>query len=284
MGSGGAVDHMAYAHKVSPGEKVHLPDISPESTHGVSRSEGDQALQTLNARLTDLQEMHYAAGEGGILIVLQGLDTAGKDGTIKDVLARFNPAGTRVVPFKEPNAVELAHDFLWRAHRVTPPTGSIAVFNRSYYEDVLVVRVHKLVPQKVWERRYEQINHFEALLADSGTIVLKFFLYISKQEQRERLLAREHDTEKAWKLSTTDWSEHDLYDAYVEAYQDALTRCSTERAPWHIVPANHKWFRNLAVAQTIADTLEPYARAWRKDLERRGRENLAAIAAQRARS
>lgn len=271
---------MPYLHTVAPGQKVRLRDIDPADTHGVTQHDADERFTALNAQLTALQEMHYAAAQNGVLIVLQGLDTAGKDGTIKHVMAQFNPAGCRVESFKAPTPEEMAHDFLWRVHRVTPSQGFISIFNRSHYEDVLVVRVHKLAPKSVWERRYEHINNFEALLVDSGTIVLKFFLYISKEEQRARLLAREHDKEKAWKLSTSDWPEHDLYDSYIEAYEDALSRCSTERAPWYVVPANHKWFRNLAVAQAIVDALHPYKSRWHEDLERRGQENLAAIAAQ----
>jgi PPK2 family polyphosphate:nucleotide phosphotransferase len=223
--------------------------------------------------------MHYAAGAGGILIVLQGLDTAGKDGTIKHVMASFNPIGCRVESFKIPTPIEQAHDFLWRVHLVTPPRGMISIFNRSHYEDVLVTRVHNLVPQRVWESRYTHINNFEALLTDSGTTILKFFLYISKEEQRQRLLAREADRDKAWKLSTADWPEHDLYDQYTSAYEDALARCTTRQAPWYIVPANHKWHRNLAISRTIVDTLEPSRRIWQKDLEKRGREQLAAVQA-----
>jgi PPK2 family polyphosphate:nucleotide phosphotransferase len=269
---------MAYVFTVKPGERVHLSDCDPGFTADLKHQRGKELLPQLGDRLTDLQETHYASGAGGILIVLQGLDTAGKDGTIRHVLTYFNPAGCEMHSFKVPTPEEAAHDFLWRAHRVTPAQSVIGIFNRSYYEDVLVTRVHELVPRSVWERRYQHINDFEALLIDSGTVILKFFLYISKEEQRERLLAREQDRDKAWKLSITDWREHDLYDRYVQAYEDALNRCSTADAPWYIVPANHKWFRNVAVAQTIVDRLEPLAAGWRKDLEARGREQLAAIA------
>lgn len=278
---GGGV-RMTYVHTVEPGHHVRLRDIDPAYTHGVAVHEAEEQTAALNARLAALQEMHYAAAQNGILVVLQGLDTAGKDGTIKHVMAQLNPTGCRVESFKVPTPEEMAHDFLWRAHRVTPPQGMIAIFNRSHYEDVLVTRVHKLVPKSIWERRYDHINNFEALLIDSGAIVLKFFLFISKDEQRARLLAREEDKDKAWKLSASDWSEHKLYDAYIEAYEEALLRCSTERAPWHIVPSNHKWFRNLAVARTIAEALHSYQPRWQEQLEERGRENLAAVAAQHA--
>lgn len=270
---------MAYAHKVLPGQMVKLADYDPGDTAGLNHDGAEGELEDLNGRLTDLQGIHYAAGQNAVLIVLQALDTGGKDGTIKHVMAQFNPASCRVESFKAPTPEDLAHDFLWRIHRVTPPKGSIAIFNRSHYEDVLVVRVHKIAPEQVWQRRYEEINNFERLLADSGAIIMKFFLHISKGEQRERLLARENDKDKAWKLSASDWPEHELYDSYTAAYEDALTRCSTAYAPWYIVPADHKWFRNLAVARVIADTLEPFREQWQAELERRGEEALAAIKA-----
>ncbi len=273
---------MEYTYTAKPGKKVRLREYDPDATHGITEDEAEQRMEMLNERLAALQEMQYAAARNAVLIVLQGLDAAGKDGTIKHVMAQFNPAGCRVETFKVPTPDELAHDFLWRAHRVTPARGFISIFNRSYYEDVLVVRVHDLVPTSVWQGRYEHINNFEALLTGSNTIILKFFLYISKDEQRERLLAREEEKDKAWKLSASDWPEHDLYDSYLAAYEDALSRCSTAHAPWHIVPANHKWYRNFAVAQTIVETLEPFAAHWREELEQRGAANLKAIAAARA--
>lgn len=269
---------MDYAHRVEPGEKIGLGDYDPGDTHGISRDKAEKKLEKLNERLTELQEIHYAAACNGILIVLQALDTGGKDGTIRHVMAQFNPAGCRVESFKVPTPQELAHDFLWRIHRATPPTSGITIFNRSHYEDVLVTRVHKLVPKETWQRRYEQINNFEALLAGSGTIVMKFFLHISKEEQRERLLAREKDKDKAWKLSASDWPEHELYDAYTGAYEDALARCSTDHAPWYVVPSDHKWFRNLAIARVIVDTMEQYQHSWQQELERRGKEALTEIA------
>ncbi len=272
---------MSYAYKVKPDQKIKLSDYDPDDTGGIKHKEAGKEMDKLNGRLAELQESQYAAAKNAVLIVLQAPDTGGKDGTIKHVMAPFNPTSCRVEPFKQPTPDELAHDFLWRVHRVTPPKGSIAIFNRSHYEDVLVARVHKLVPEDVWRRRYEEINNFESLLAASGTIIIKFFLHISKEEQRERLLAREDDKDKAWKLSASDWAEHALYDSYMAAYEDALARCSTAHAPWYIVPANHKWFRNLAVAQTIADTLDPYEVAWRKELEQRGKEALAASEAAR---
>jgi PPK2 family polyphosphate:nucleotide phosphotransferase len=273
---------MEYAYRVKPGEKVRLTAHDPADTRGVSHEDAEKQLQALNRQLTALQEMHYAAAHNSILIVLQGLDTAGKDGTIRHVMAQFNPEGCRVESFKMPTPIESAHDFLWRVHLVTPPLGMITIFNRSHYEDVLVARVHSLVPKGIWKGRYGHINDFEALLSDSGTIILKFFLHISQGEQKTRLLAREDDKDKAWKLSASDWPEHALYDEYVDAYEDALSRCSTDAAPWYVVPADHKWFRNLAVARTILDVLEPHRKAWQHGLEARGRKALEARAAQRA--
>jgi len=272
-------DKAEYAHVATPGENVRLADYDPSDTGGVSHDEGKELLTDLSARLTALQETHYAAAGNAILIILQGIDTAGKDGTVRHVLSSFNPTACNVTSFKVPTPEEAAHDFLWRAHRVTPGTGEIGIFNRSYYEDVLAARVHGLVPREVWERRYGHINNFESLLADRRTIVLKFFLHISKDEQAARLQAREKDKEKAWKLSPTDWSEHALYDEYVGAYEDALTRCSTDDAPWRIVPSDHKWFRDLAVARALVDTLSTHEKEWRAELDKRGQEALAAIAA-----
>ncbi len=267
---------MAIVHRVEPGKRVRLKDVDPDDTGKVSRDKAEPRTLKLNNQLTELQEMLYAAADSSVLIVLQGLDTAGKDGTIRHVMGAFNPNGCRVESFKVPTPAEAAHDFLWRVHIATPARGMISIFNRSHYEDVLVTRVHKLVPKSVWEQRYDQINEFEELLAESNTLILKFFLYISKDEQRARLEAREADRSKAWKLSSSDWPEHELYDDYIDVYEDALNRCSTKHAPWFVVPANHKWSRNLAVAQTIAEALEPRRKDWQRALEQRGALQLAA--------
>jgi PPK2 family polyphosphate:nucleotide phosphotransferase len=273
---------MALLHPVKPGHKVRLADIDPDDCGDVSRTEtAPDYEKLLDVHLPERQELLYAAASNSVLIVLQGIDTAGKDGTIKHVMARLNPSGVRVDSFKVPTALELAHDFLWRAHRVTPATGWIEIFNRSHYEDVLVTRVDKLVPKRVWKPRFEQINRFEELLAERGTIVLKFFLYISKQEQHDRLMAREKDVDKAWKLSPTDWVTYEKYDAYIDAYEEVLEKCSTEIAPWYIVPSNRKWFRDLAVAQTISDVLGGYEKTWNRKLKERGERILAEIAGQR---
>jgi PPK2 family polyphosphate:nucleotide phosphotransferase len=210
------------------------------------------------------------------------MDTSGKDGAIRNVLLNVNPQGCRVESFKVPTEEELAHDFLWRVHKVAPRKGMLGVFNRSHYEDVLVVRVHKLVPEQVWKARYEQINAFERLLADNGTIILKFFLHISKQEQEQRLLDREKEVDKAWKLAAGDWRERAYWDDYQKAYEDALTRCNRDYAPWYIVPANRKWFRNLAISEALVATLKEYRGEWRAALKKMSERRRAELAALRA--
>ncbi|HEY7546683.1 MAG TPA: PPK2 family polyphosphate kinase, partial [Blastocatellia bacterium] len=239
---------MKLTTKIKPGDKVNLDDYDPDDTAGMTQDEAAEQVKELSRELGDLQEMLFAAGSHAVLIVLQGMDTSGKDGTIKRVMSEVNPQGCRVESFKRPTPEELAHDFLWRVHRVVPPRGMMTIFNRSHYEDVLVVRVHNLVPEDVWKLRYDHIKNFEQLLVENGTIVLKFFLNISREEQKERLEERELEEEKAWKLAAGDWRERERWDDYIKAYEEALRRCSTERAPWHIVPANKKWFRNLVVA------------------------------------
>jgi PPK2 family polyphosphate:nucleotide phosphotransferase len=273
---------MALTHRIEPGTRVELSKFDPQDDFGLTREEAEPRMQALGAELTDLQELLYAAGQHGLLIVLQGRDTAGKDGTIRHLLNSMNAQGTAIAPFKVPTPKEIAHDFLWRVHQVTPGRGESVIFNRSHYEDVLVVRVHDLAPKDVWSKRYEHINRFEKLLTDSNTIVLKFMLHISKDEQEERLLAREQDTEKAWKLAVRDWQEREFWDAYTEAYEDALSKCSTAHAPWHVVPANKKWFRNLAITETIVETLRPYRDDWMERLEGIGEKAKAELAAFRA--
>lgn len=273
---------MRYAFTVAPGTKVDLARYDPQYDGGLTSEEATERLAALDEELRELQELLYAASRHSVLLILQGLDTSGKDGAIKRVLKEVNPAGCRIVSFKVPTARELAHDFLWRVHAVTPERGQIGVFNRSHYEDVVVARVKKLVPKPVWQARYEHINAFERLLVASDTIVVKCFLYISRAEQEERLLARERDVVKAWKLSRDDWNERRSWDAYIAAYQDALGACSTEHAPWQIVPADRKWFRNLAVAQLLVDALRPHRDGWLEHLRQVGQRELAAIRAARA--
>ena len=269
---------MSYSKLVTPGSKVNLHDIEPSQSSGMKKSEGEEAIAKLGEKLRDLQELHFAAGENPLLLVLQGCDTSGKDGTIRNIMKFMNPQSTRVASFKVPTPIELAHDFLWRIHQQTPGKGETVIFNRSHYEDVLVVRVHDYVAKDVWEKRYETINGFEEFLVESGTIVLKFFLYISKDEQEKRLIERQNDPTKAWKLSVGDWKERELWDSYIEAYEDALSNCSTKDAPWHIIPANEKWFRDLAVVETILEALEPYRAVWQAKLDAIGTKAMAEIA------
>ncbi|HEU4323790.1 MAG TPA: PPK2 family polyphosphate kinase [Roseiflexaceae bacterium] len=257
---------MAYAHKVEPGARVRLADYRPDQDGGLDKERGRARFAELNSELDALQEELYAAGQHSILVVLQGMDTSGKDGAIRKVFQNVDPQGCRVESFKVPTEEELAHDFLWRVHRVAPRRGMLAIFNRSHYEDVLVVRVHGLVPEQTWRARYEQINHFEQLLAANDTIIFKFFLHISKDEQEQRLVAREQDPTKAWKLAAGDWRERRRWDDYTAAYEDALSHCSTAEAPWYIVPANRKWYRDLAIAEALVERLKPYRRRWAEHL------------------
>lgn len=261
---------MAYAHRVDDGKPVRLHDHDPDAHGGLTQEEAQAQTRALGEELARLDDLLYYAGQTALLVVLQGRDTSGKDGVIRHLLNFINAQSCRVVPFKVPTPEELAHDFLWRVHAQTPGRGSLTIFNRSHYEDVLVVRVHNLVPESVWRRRYDHINHFEKLLTDSDTVVLKFYLHISKEEQEERLLARERETEKAWKLSVGDWKEREHWDDYTAAYEEALTRCSTPEAPWYIVPANKKWFRDLAVTACLVEALKSYEESWRAHLEKIG--------------
>lgn len=272
---------MALLKPLDGKKKIQLKDFDPDNHANLNREEAEARTAELGKELTELEDLLYAAQETPLLIVLQGLDTAGKDGTITHVMGYLNPQSCRVASFKVPTAVELAHDFLWRIHAETPGKGRVAIFNRSHYEDVLIVRVHNLVPPKVWKRRYDQINDFERLLADSGTVILKFFLHISKDEQEERLLAREKDPTKAWKLSADDWKERERWDDYQEAYEDALNKCATPHAPWFIVPADRKWFRNVAIAETIVETLRPLRGVWERRLREIGAEELKRLRALR---
>jgi PPK2 family polyphosphate:nucleotide phosphotransferase len=267
-----------YVWKVEPGSKVKLKDYDPDYTDDHSKhDEADKKMEELGGEISELQEMLAAAQRQSMLIVLQGMDTSGKDGTIRHVFSRVNPQGCYVHSFKEPTPEELAHDFLWRVHKNTPGKGSIGIFNRSHYEDVLVARVQNLVPERVWQARYEEINNFEKLLANNSTLILKFFLHISFDEQTQRLEAREKDRDKAWKLSASDWEARKYWDAYQEAYEDALSKCSTEEAPWYIVPANHKWYRNLAISHVIAHTMRGHKDEWLANLEERGKLELAKL-------
>jgi PPK2 family polyphosphate:nucleotide phosphotransferase len=274
---------MNYVWKVEAASKVKLKDYDPAYTGKQSDpASAEQELQELSNELAELQELLAAAQHQSLLVVLQGMDTSGKDGTIRHVLSHVNPQGCDVYSFKVPTQEELAHDFLWRIHNATPGKGTMGIFNRSHYEDVLVARVHNLVPEKVWSRRYEKINNFERLLTDNGTMMLKFFLHISYDEQERRLLAREQDIKKAWKISAEDWEDRKYWKDFEQAYEDALSRCSTDNAPWYIVPANHKWYRNLAVAHTIVHTMRQYKDEWKADLEARGQRELEKLRSMRS--
>ena len=243
--------------KVISGKKVKLKDIDSgfKGKHENHKEAAEEIEEDLK-KLRKLQELLYAHGQCSLLICLQGMDTGGKDGTIDHILGAMNPQGCRVVGFKQPSAEELAHDFLWRIHQAAPPRGQVAIFNRSHYEDVLVVRVHNLVPHAVWSQRYDLINAFEQGLVAHDTHILKFYLHISKEEQLKRFKERLDDATKQWKISEADYKERYFWDDYVAAYEDALSRCSTEVAPWFVIPADHKWFRNLAVARIVVEHLE----------------------------
>jgi PPK2 family polyphosphate:nucleotide phosphotransferase len=243
------------ALRVEPGTRVRLAKHDHAMTHGWDKPAAGAATHRQLERLADLQDRFWADASRAVLVVLQGIDAAGKDGTIKKVMTAFNPQGSPVTSFKVPSSEELAHDYLWRVHRAVPRKGEIGVFNRSHYEDVLVVRVHGLVPKAVWSKRYDQINAFEEHLTANGTTIVKFFLAIDKDEQRERFQARYDDPTKRWKFSMGDLAERARWDDYQAAFDEALTKTSTDAAPWYVIPANRKWFRNLAVATILADTI-----------------------------
>jgi PPK2 family polyphosphate:nucleotide phosphotransferase len=244
-------------YRVQAGEGVRLSEIDPNASESyVSKKDVAAELEHQRQRLQELQTRLFAEQQRSLLIVLQAMDTGGKDGTIKHVFRGINPQGCQVWSFKKPSAEELSHDFLWRYHQRTPPRGIITIFNRSHYEDVLIVRVKNLVPEQEWRERYQSINEFEHMLTLNHIMVIKFFLHISKDEQKRRLESRLENPDKRWKFSSNDVQERLLWDDYQVAYQDALNNCSTEYAPWYIVPANKKWYRNLVIARTIADTLE----------------------------
>ena len=264
-----------------PGGKLRLDDISAEPPKGMTREKAEPRLAELGEELFALQDEMFASKASSVLVVLQGRDTAGKDGTIKHVAGYLNPRGVSVVSFGVPTAEEREHDFLWRVHRHAPRLGEFAIFNRSHYEDVLVVRVHDLVPKKLWKARYDHIVDFEALIAQHSTIVLKYFLHITKGEQKERLLEREKDPETAWKLNPNDWKERDYWDEYTEAYEDAISKTAAEHAPWTVVPANAKWYRNLVVAESIVEALRAHRKEWRKKLDEVATQAKGALAAYR---
>jgi PPK2 family polyphosphate:nucleotide phosphotransferase len=244
--------------QLEPGKKIKLQDIDPNDLAGYAfgKDKAGAEIEKITARLEVLQEMLYAEQKHKVLVILQAMDTAGKDGAIRHVFEGVNPQGVRVASFKAPTPPELSHDFLWRIHQQAPAKGEIVIFNRSHYEDVLAVRVHDLAPKKVWSRRFEHINQFEHMLADEGALILKFFLHIDEEEQKKRLLSRLEDRSKQWKFNPADVKEREFWPKYMAAYQDVFNRTSTPWAPWHIIPSNRKWFRNLIIGKIIVGALE----------------------------
>jgi len=242
--------------KVEPGQKIKLAEIDPAGVANLTKDEAKAALAQNIKRMAKLQEVLYAEGKHALLIVLQAMDAGGKDGTVRSIMRGVNPQGVTVTGFKAPTVEELAHDFLWRVHRAVPGRGMIGIFNRSHYEDVLIVRVKNLAPKEVWQTRYQHINNFEQLLVDSGVTLLKFYLHISKKEQKKRLQARLDEPDKRWKFNPGDLAERARWDDYMHAFEDVFEKCSTKAAPWYIVPADKKWYRNAVLSETIVKTME----------------------------
>lgn len=243
--------------KVPYDQKIKLKDYDPDDTDEYKEADDvREQFKEFNMRMIDLQEVMYAEKKHGLLIILQAMDAGGKDGTIKHVMRGINPQSCSVTSFKIPTEEERLHDFLWRYHKAVPPRGYVGIFNRSHYEDVLVTRVHKLISDEVAKDRFDRINEFEELLTDNGITILKFFLHISKDEQKKRLQERLDNKEKHWKFSKNDLKERSQWEEYQEAFEDVFNHCSTKRAPWYIIPSNRKWFRNLAVAKILVQTME----------------------------
>ncbi len=242
---------------VKPDKNIKLQDFDPNDTSEFDgkKKEGEKAFLKINREIEDLQELLFAEGRQRLLVILQAMDTGGKDGVIRKVFEGINPQGVRVAPFKVPSTLELAHDYLWRIHQQTPKKGEIVIFNRSQYEDVLAVRVLNLMPEEVWSKRYHHINEFERLLVDEGTVILKFYLNINLEEQAERFLDRLEEPDKHWKFNPGDLDDRKLWDDYMQAYEDMLNKTSTRWAPWYVIPSNKKWYRNLLVAAIVRDAL-----------------------------
>jgi PPK2 family polyphosphate:nucleotide phosphotransferase len=242
--------------RVTSKTNVDLSRSDPADKPGWQKVAAESETEKQLARLSDLQDRFWAEAKRSVLVVLQGIDAAGKDGTIQKVMEAFNPQGCVVAAFKVPTPEEMAHDYLWRIHKKVPGKGEIGIFNRSHYEDVLVVRVHNFVPRAVWSKRYREINEFEKLLSDNGTTIVKFFLYIDRDEQRQRFQERIDDPKKRWKFSLSDLDERKLWDDYIAAFEEALSKTSTDYAPWYVIPANRNWMRNLAVSSILAETID----------------------------
>lgn len=260
---------------------MKLAAIDPTGSD-MEKSEAKARTEELGKELNDLQDLMFFAGQHSVLLVLQGMDTSGKDGAIRGIFSHLHGQAASVASFKVPTPEEIAHDFLWRCHKQTPGRGEMRIFNRSHYEDVLVVRVHNIVPEEVWSKRYDHINNFEKLVASANTIIIKVCLHISKDEQESRLLAREEETEKAWKLNVGDWKEREFWNDYQAAYQEVIRKCSTEHAPWYVVPANRKTIRDLAITEILVNSLRPYASEWNERLARIGVKAKEELATYRA--
>jgi PPK2 family polyphosphate:nucleotide phosphotransferase len=256
---------MPHTHRLKPGKKIKLAEISTRGKDfHKDRTAAEAEFEELKGELIKLQERLYAESKQKLLVVLQAMDTGGKDSTIRSLFSGLNPQGVQVKSFKEPTKEELAHDFLWRIHQAVPASGYIGVFNRSHYEDIIVVRVANIFPEAIWRPRYEHINHFEQLLASGGTRVLKFYLHISEEEQQERLQERVDDPRKAWKFNPEDMAKRKEWKEYMEVYEDAFEQCTTDEAPWYVIPADQKWYRNLAIARVVANALNEMDPQWPK--------------------
>jgi len=263
---------------VKPGSTIKLKERNPADSGGLKKEDTASIVADYQRRMCELQGLLYAASDQALLIILQGIDTSGKDGTTNHVLAAVNVTGCRIVGFKQPSAEELAHDYLWRIHQQLPRRGELVVFNRSHYESVLVERVRKLVPEERWRARYAEINNFEQMLTNEGTIILKFFLHISKAEQERRLRERMTDPAKRWKVAPSDWAERAYWDTYQSAFEEMVNQTSSPHAPWYVIPADKKWYRNYLVGKLVVSQLEQYRPRWQAALDRRGNANLKALA------
>jgi PPK2 family polyphosphate:nucleotide phosphotransferase len=261
-----------------PGQRIRLAEISTDPPKGITKEKAAGRLAALGEEMFELQDAMFGSRAASVLVVLQGRDGAGKDGAIRNVVGFLNPRGVNVVSYGVPTEEERQHDFLWRVHRHAPRKGEFAIFNRSHYEDVLVVRVHDLAPKNLWKERYGHIADFEELLAEHDTIVLKYFLHITKKEQEERLLEREAKADTAWKLNPTDWKEREFWDEYTEAYEDAISKTAAPHATWTVVPANAKWYRNLVIAESICDALRVHRKDWKRKLDEMGKAGRAELA------
>ncbi|MDX2023774.1 MAG: polyphosphate kinase 2 family protein [Deltaproteobacteria bacterium] len=267
-----------YVIPVNGRRKFHLTELDPSETWGLDKEAARAHAEPVEEEFRELADLLAYAASHSLLVIIQGRDAAGKDGCVRKILSVANVQTVRVTAFKVPSAAELAHDYLWRIHKEAPQKGDLAIFNRSHYEDVVAVRVHELAPKSIWQKRYAQINSFEEVLSDAKTIVVKFFLHISADEQEQRLLEREKDPRKFWKLNPSDWLERDAWDKTTEAYEDVFNKCSSPERPWHIVPANKKWFRDIAVLKTLVSILRPYKEVWMEELQKMGVHAKAAIA------